>query len=201
MDVATQSRIFEPFFTTKPDGRGTGLGLATVFGIVEQSQGAIGVESTVGVGSTFSIYLPEVDADSSSIAPAPGAQGSELILIVEDDQPVRAVARAILARKGYQVVDVATPADALEFCRESPEAVDLLLTDIVMPLMSGQELATRLVDMCSETKVLFMSGYTSDEMMRHGVLLSGTPFLQKPFTPESLSRQVREALDPVSSPL
>jgi CheY-like chemotaxis protein len=201
MDVATQSRIFEPFFTTKPDGRGTGLGLATVFGIVEQSQGAIGVESTVGVGSTFSIYLPEVDADSSSIAPAPGAQGSELILIVEDDQPVRAVARAILARKGYQVVDVATPADALEFCRESPEAVDLLLTDIVMPLMSGQELATRLVDMCSVTKVLFMSGYTSDEMMRHGVLLGGTPFLQKPFTPESLSRQVREALDPVSSPL
>jgi CheY-like chemotaxis protein len=164
---------------------------------------AAGVDSTLGAGSTFSIYLPEVDAevalDSSSV-PAPGAQGTELILIVEDDEQVRAVARSILARKGYRVVDVATPADALAFCEDSSEPVDLLLTDIVMPLMSGHELASRLTEMCSETKVLYMSGYANDEMARHGVSLGGTPFLQKPFTPESLSRQVREVLSPVSSP-
>jgi CheY-like chemotaxis protein len=204
MDTATQVRMFEPFFTTKEVGQGTGLGLSTVFGIVKQSRGAIGVESTVGAGSTFRVYLPEVETevelDSSSI-PAPGRHGTEMILIVEDDDQVRAVARTILTRKGYRVVDVATPADALKFCQESTEAVDLLLTDVVMPLMSGHELGSRLVQRCSETKVLYMSGYTSDDLARRGLLADGAPFIQKPFTPDSLSRRVREVLSPVPSPL
>jgi PAS domain S-box-containing protein len=201
MNAATQARMFEPFFTTKEIGRGTGLGLATVFGIVQQSHGAIRVESTVEAGSTFCIYLPEVDAEvelDTSIIPAAASHGTETILIVEDEDSVRTAARTILARRGYRVVDVAGPADALKFCQESPEAVDLLLTDVVMPLMSGPELASRLVGMCSETKVLYMSGYTSDDVLRHGVL-EGTPFIQKPFTPESLARRVRDVLSPAPS--
>jgi PAS domain S-box-containing protein len=201
MDEATQARIFEPFFTTKGVGRGTGLGLATVFGIVQQSHGAIGVESTAGAGSRFSIYLPRVDAelelDTSSI-PAAASHGTGMILIVEDADPVRAAARTILVRKGYRVVDLATPADALKFCEESPEAIDLLLTDVVMPLMSGPELASRLAGMCPQTKVLYMSGYNGDDVLRHGVL-EGDPLVQKPFTPESLARGVRDVLSPVPS--
>jgi CheY-like chemotaxis protein len=119
-----------------------------------------------------------------------------MILIVEDEDPVRAAARTILVRKGYRVADLATPADALKFCEESPEAIDLLLTDVVMPLMSGPELASRLVGMCPETKVLYMSGYNSDDVLRHGVL-EGDPLVQKPFTPESLARGVHDVLSPV----
>lgn len=201
IDAPTQARMFEPFFTTKEVGRGTGLGLATVFGIVQQSQGAIRVESTVGAGSRFSIYLPRVDAEVdlvTSSVPAVRLRGTETILIVEDEDPVRAAARTILVRQGYRVFDEATPAEALKFCEESPEAVDLLVTDVVMPRISGPELASRLVGMCSETKVLYMSGYNGEDVLRHGVL-EGDSFIQKPFTPESLARRVRDVLGPVPS--
>jgi two-component system cell cycle sensor histidine kinase/response regulator CckA len=197
MDAATQARIFEPFYTTKPVGTGTGLGLATVFGIVAQSRGAIHVDSTVGAGSVFSVYLPAIVAevdDGPAEASAPVPRGDETILLVEDEEQVRTVARIILLRQGYRVIEKRTPADAFLHCRHNPERIDLLLTDVVMPLMSGPELARRLQQMRPELKVLYMSGYTDDNVVRHGVQLGETAFLQKPFTSASLARKVRDAL-------
>jgi CheY-like chemotaxis protein len=198
MDRETQLRIFEPFFTTKEKGKGTGLGLSTVFGIVHQSRGTIWVDSEPSVGTTFRVYLPPSDGELEQVrklAPAPVLTGTETILLIEDEEHVRAVSRAILARSGYNVVEVHNPAEALELCEKPSKPIHLVLTDIVMPKMSGPELAKRLRLLRPDIKVLYMSGYTDDTIIRHGMLDPKTAFLQKPFTPEDLRRKVRDVLD------
>jgi hypothetical protein len=198
MDRATQSRIFEPFFTTKDKTKGTGLGLSTVFGIVQQSGGTVWVYSEPGRGTTFKVYLPRVEGPAESILPtAPPAtlRGSETVLLVEDDDQVRAVAGGILRRHGYRVIEAHEGGEALRLAGEHAGTIRLLLTDVVMPGMSGTELARQLAQKCPAMRVLFMSGYTDDSIVRHGVLEASMAFLQKPFTPEVLTRRVREVLD------
>ncbi len=195
MDRETQARLFEPFFTTKGPGRGSGLGLSTVFGIVKQSHGSIWVYSEPGGGSTFKIYLPRVDGVSERPqAPDQIVGGTETILLVEDEPQVRAVVRRALERAGYSVLVAQDPDDALRLC-DARQPIDLLLTDVVMPHMNGRELAERVRTRYPATKALFMSGYTDDAILRHGVLDAGVPFLQKPITPSALARRVRETLD------
>jgi len=198
MDKATQARVFEPFFTTKDVGKGTGLGLSTVLGIAQQSGGSVRVNSELGKGTTFQVYFPTVDAvlDVAGPAPAPATlRGKETILLVEDQEQVRAVAHAILKRSGYRVLVAQHAADALLHCSAQAEPIELLVTDVVMPQMSGAELAKRAIAVRPALKVLYMSGYTDDSVVRHGILESEMTFLQKPFTPESLTRKVREVLD------
>ena len=194
-----RTRIFEPFFTTKPAGHGTGLGLATVYGIVKQSGGTIEVLSQPGQGSTFQIYLPrveETEATSPTDAPAPRhIGGSETILLVEDAEDVRDLARDILGLMGYNLMTASNPVEAIQVSQDHSGVIHLLLTDVVMPGMSGRQLADRLVADRPGLKVLFMSGYTDNAIVHHGVLDPGTAFVQKPFTPDSLSRKVREVLD------
>ncbi len=198
MDAATQARIFEPFFTTKPKDKGTGLGLSTVFGIAHQSGGSVWVYSEPGKGTTFKVYLPRVDAAVESL-PTPAApstlRGTETILLVEDDDPVRAVAMGILRRYGYQVIAAQHAGEALLICEQHKGIIDLLLTDVVMPRMSGPELGQRLSRDRPEMKVICMSGYTDDSIVRHGVLEAKVAYLQKPLTTEALARKVREVLD------
>jgi CheY-like chemotaxis protein len=200
MDQETQKRIFEPFFTTKELGKGTGLGLSTVFGIVQQSGGTIWVYSELGRGTTFKLYLPRANAEADvRRTPIPAAaHGTETILLVEDEEQVRLVALNILRRRGYKVIVARDPAEALLLCETHVEPIDLLLTDVVMPQMSGPELAERLADTRPTMKILCMSGYTDDSVVRHGVLKSGMVYLQKPFTPASLTKKVRETLDGVA---
>ncbi|MES1189188.1 MAG: ATP-binding protein [Myxococcales bacterium] len=196
MDRATQQHIFEPFFTTKPAGSGSGLGLSTVFGIVKQSHGSIWVYSEPGHGTTFKVYLPRVDRESARKTPTAALQGgSETILLVEDEPQVRAIVQRTLERGGYAVLTAAGPEEALSICESSLMRIDLLLTDVVMPQMNGRELAERIRALRPTIKTLFMSGYTDDAILRHGVLDEGVPFLQKPVTPSSLKRKVRETLD------
>jgi PAS domain S-box-containing protein len=199
MDAETQARIFEPFFTTKGVGKGTGLGLATVDGIVKQSSGNVWVYSEVGKGTTLKIYLPRVEQTSElpepGAAPAALLRGSETVLLVEDEEMVRALAQAILERYGYRVLAARNVQDALRFAQESQEPIHLLLTDTIMPVMNGPELAKQFRSIRPETKVLFMSGYTDKVIAYTAALEPGTAFLQKPFTPETLTGKVREALN------
>ena len=198
MDKATLARIFEPFFTTKQAGKGTGLGLSTVFGIVHQSSGNIWVHSEPGVGTTFKIYLPRVDATAEERRPSlppTTLRGSETILLVEDEEQVRQVARGILQRHGYSIIEAGNGEEALVLCERHPGTIQLLLTDVVMAHMSGPKLAQRLVRLRPAMKVLCMSGYTDDAAVRHGVIAAKLAYLQKPITVENLTRKVRQVLD------
>ena len=199
MDEATRTRVFEPFFTTKEPGKGTGLGLSTVYGIVKQSGGDIQLESEVGRGTRFKIYLPRVvepaAPEEARPVPATVPRGDETVLLVEDEPEVRDLAREILEASGYTVLQACDPQDALLIAERHGGPIHLLLTDVIMPRQSGRALAERLRPLRPELQVLFMSGYTNEAIVRHGVLEPGTLFIQKPFTPEGLGRKVREALD------
>jgi two-component system cell cycle sensor histidine kinase/response regulator CckA len=200
MDKTTLGRIFEPFFTTKSPDKGTGLGLSTVYGIVKQSGGSVAVYSEVGVGTSFKIYLPRETQMLKAIPSPPlgwsvSHRGAATILLVEDSDAVRALAAHILRKHGYNVLEASHGGEALLLCEQHEETIHLLLTDVVMPMMSGRELADRLALLHPEMKRLFVSGYTDDAIIHHGVLEAGMPFLQKPFGPDALARKVREVLD------
>jgi two-component system CheB/CheR fusion protein len=200
MDPETKAHIFEPFFTTKENGLGTGLGLSTVYGIVKQSKGAIRFDSESGDGTTFTIYLPRVvepvlKKDKPSGAPANLPQGTEIILLAEDEDTVRRLARNILQESGYTVLDAPHGRAALSVCQAHDGPIDLLITDVVMPVMGGRELADQAVALHAEMKVLFISGYVDDTILRDDMQRRGAGFLPKPFTPEQLTRKVREMLD------
>jgi len=199
MDEKTRTRAFEPFFTTKPPGRGTGLGLSTVYGIVMQSGGHIAVSSEPGRGTTFKIYLPLVEG-AFTPATSPGTpieelRGSETILLAEDDEKVRSLMRDILESHGYTVLEAQHGAEALEIGTQHPGRIHLLVTDVVMPVMSGSELVRCLGPFRPEMRILYVSGYTAHAIANHGVLGAGTSFLEKPFTPDGLALQVRGGLD------
>jgi CheY-like chemotaxis protein len=202
MDAATRSRVFEPFFTTKPQGKGTGLGLATVYGIVKQTGGYIWVYSEPAHGTVFKVYLPLSSEDSVIVPPLralPSSRTTETILLVEDEESVRALTVEVLRRQGFDVIDAPHGMDALRLAKQFGGPIHLLLTDIVMPHMNGRDLAQQLMAMRPDTKVLFMSGYT-DHAVVHRELSAGAPFLQKPFTPDSLARKVRALLDGSGQP-
>ncbi len=196
MDRETQARTLDPIFTAKE--KGTALGLATAFGLVQESGGSIGVHSEPGKGTTIKVYLPQVDAsldEFRSLPPATNLHGSETILLVENEEQVRAVARTILRKKGYHVIEARNVGEALMHSDQHPGAIDLLLTEVVMPQMSGPMLARKLAMRRPHMKVLCMSGYTDDSSVRHGVREARLACLQKPVTPESLTIKVREVLD------
>jgi PAS domain S-box-containing protein len=198
MDEAIRRRVFEPFFTTKPYGKGTGLGLSMVYGIVKQSGGSIWFQSEPGHGSRFTIYFPYVTgsrAPQPAPPPAAMARGDETVLVVEDEPPLRELAARVLAGAGYTVLQAANGADALSLLERHPAPVHLVFTDVVMPGMSGRELAARLATLRPGIRVLYTSGYTEDEILRHGVLDDPGRFLSKPYTPSVLRRRIREALD------
>ena len=200
MDAETQKRIFEPFFTTKEAGKGTGLGLSTVHGIVHQSGGAIDVYSEPGQGTTFKVYLPRFAGDAAVPRPVSAintalAAGSETVLVVEDEAAIRQLTKLILQKAGYTVLLAESPVAAERIAGSHPGPIHLMLTDVVMPGMRGPELAERLIRLRPDLRVLYMSGYTDDAIAHHGFLDAGTEFLQKPFTPNTLLRKVREVLD------
>jgi signal transduction histidine kinase len=199
MDTATLEHIFEPFFTTKPEGEGTGLGLATVYGIVKQSGGHIWPYTEVGRGTTFRVYFPRVDARAEPVAEGPDPTGpltgTEHVLVVEDDAGVRRLAARALREQGYTVHDAATPAEALVMLEDRARTVDLLLTDAILPGMDGKALAQRARGLRPELRILFMSGYGAVALARRGVVDAGQLVLEKPFTAVVLARKVREALD------
>ena len=199
MDRATQTRIFDPFFTTKELGKGTGLGLATVYGIVKQSGGYIWVYSEVAKGTVFKVYLPRVESATTRMShPHPDAApqpGTETILLAEDSESLREMAREYLESLGYTVLEAGSGEEALKRANEFDGVIHLLLTDVVMPEMGGRELADRIAFKRPTIKTLFISGYTDDAVVRHGVLASDVPFLQKPYRPKALARKIREVLD------
>jgi two-component system cell cycle sensor histidine kinase/response regulator CckA len=199
MDTATQSRIFEPFFTTKPQGKGTGLGLATVYGVIKQNRGHVAVYSELGKGTAFKIYWPKAankPAHTQTLKYEGGPpKGSEAILLVEDDDQVRAFAARMLAYLGYSVIEARDGLDALEKSHNAATRIDLLVTDVIMPKMGGPELATRLTSANPHLKVLYASGYTANAIVHHGVLDKDVNFLPKPYSLHELAGKVRSALD------
>ena len=199
MDEETQSHVFDPFFTTKDVGKGTGLGLSTVYGIVKQNKGFVWVYSEPEQGSTFKVYLPKVEGDAvleererTSVGEV---DGSETVLIVEDDDSLRNLARKTLRNYGYKVLEAENGKDALRISKEHERPIDLMITDVVMPKMSGKETAERMQSLYPQMKVIYMSGYTDDAIARHRVLEPGLNFLEKPFSPKVLARKVRNVLD------
>jgi len=199
MDAQTQEHIFEPFFTTKETGRGTGLGLATVYGAVRQNHGFVRVDSMPGQGSTFTVYLPRTEAEPAGEtkrqADEDGLSGDETILLVEDEPAVLRLATRILAKRGYDVIAAGTPGEAIQSARQRTADIRLLITDVIMPEMNGRDLAGEVALLCPSAKVLFMSGYTADTIGHHGVLDPGTAFVQKPFEPTAFLTKVRRVLD------
>ena len=199
MDKKTLEHIFEPFFTTKEVGKGTGLGLSTVYGIVRQNNGFIWVYSEPGQGTTFKVYLSEVKKDAGmekkEQTPVDDPGGSETVLIVEDNDLLRNFAQKALRGYGYRVMDAENGEDALRVCKEHDGQIDLMITDVIMPKMGGREAAKRLQPLYPQMKVIYMSGYTDNAIVHHGVLERGLNFLEKPFTPEGLARKAREVLD------
>jgi len=200
MDAKTRARIFEPFFTTKEKGRGTGLGLSTVYGIVKQSGGYVWVYSEPGQGSTFKVYLPRVEEAPETPAAPPAAPRStvaatETILLLEDDAAVRELLKEILAEEGYHVLEAAQPAEALRMARAHRGRIHLLLTDMVMPQMTGADLARELVRERRDLRVLYMSGYTAGAVADRGIMTEPSLFLQKPFSTDDLLTKVRSALE------
>lgn len=200
MDEETKLHLFEPFYTTKQKGKGTGLGLSTVYGIVKQSNGHIHFHSEIGKGTTFKIYFPQADGivqspekeGESELSPG----GSETVLVVEDEEAVRELVARILRERGYTVLEAADGRQALQLAKEYPDAIDLVITDVIMPGISGSALVSQLKSSRPQIKSLFVSGYEDDAIVRHGVLNSNSAFLQKPFTVENLMRKIREALQP-----
>ena len=197
-DDATRARVFDPFFTTKPPGQGTGLGLSTVYGIVAQSGGHVGVYSELGRGATFKVYFPSVTesaADEVAEPEAPVVRGHETVLLVEDEAMLRRAAREILELQGYQVLCAADGHEAAQAAGRHPGPIHLLLTDVVMPEMSGPAVAARLATSRPDMKVLYMSGYTDNAIVQHGILEPGIEYIQKPLVPDVLARRIREVLD------
>ena len=199
MSDEVKSHIFEPFYTTKEVGKGTGLGLATVYGIIKQSGGYIWVDSEVDKGTTFQIYLPpaNMECETKQIQEVTdeSAYGAERILLVEDEEIVRNLMRQMLETCGYQVIEASSGVEALEIFKQTDHKIDLLLTDVVMPLMGGRELAENLVNLQPHIKVLFTSGHTDDSIVRHGVNEADINFIQKPFTFDNLTNKIRDVLD------
>ena len=197
MDAETMSRIFEPFFTTKDSGKGTGLGLATVYGIVQQNNGAIEVQSRMGHGTTFYIYLPRATdlGKPAPIKPSASATGNETILLVEDDDRVRALVSNLLRKNGYTVLLASAGDQALEIAARHRGRIHLLLTDVVMPGLNGRILSERLTAARPDTRVLYMSGYSDDAILRHGVRKAAAHFIQKPFSIDALAHKIRETLN------
>jgi len=199
MDKETASHVFEPFFTTKARGKGTGLGLYTVYGIIRQCGCDVLVYSEPGQGATFKIYLPRADREAGggevvaerTEAPA----GGETVLVIEDEENVRATTVMILEDFDYHVLEAGNGEEAIEIFKEKGDSIDMLITDVVMPGINGKELAKRLLKIRPELKILYVSGYTDNVIAHHGVLESGANFLQKPFTMNSLNQKVREILD------
>jgi CheY-like chemotaxis protein len=197
MDRATQARIFEPFFTTKEMGKGTGLGLSTVFGIVQQSGGSIWVYSEPGQGTSFKVYFPRVDGavELRSVTRPSTLRGAETVLLVEDEALVRQLTHEILRRNGYRVLEAADGVEALAIVRDHAGHIDLLLTDVVMPRMSGHELVELARPVRPQMRILYVSGYSEEAIARQGQLTKGIELLSKPFTPGVLTAKIRELLD------
>jgi CheY-like chemotaxis protein len=199
MDKKTLERIFEPFFTTKENGKGTGLGLATVFGIVKQNNGFINVTSDPGLGTTFSVYIPRHIGKArqavKEVNAIPAARGCETILLVEDESAILNITATILKKQGYTVLPASSPAEAIRIVKEQDGEIHLLVTDVIMPGMNGSNLAHDLQSIHPSIKCLFMSGYTADVISRHGVLEDGVNFIHKPFSLPGIAAKVRDVLD------
>jgi CheY-like chemotaxis protein len=198
MSDDVRARIFEPFYTTKEPGRGTGLGLATVYSIVRDSGGAVHVQSAPGAGATFQILLPAADGEAAppeAASTAAASVGTETVLVVDDDDAVRGAASRVLELHGYRVLRASDPHEAIAIATAAPEAIDLVVTDLMMPEIDGQQLAERLRAIRPGLRVVFMSGYAEDALLRVRAEQHGSPLVEKPFAPEVLARAVREQLD------